>query len=70
MIKKYVAKISYDRRSHRYLVKVPDIPGCVTTGRTREEAFLTSQMPQRNVLKCELLLGLVFPKRPLQIASN
>lgn len=62
MIKKYAAKISYDGRSHRYLAKVPDIPGCVTTGRTREEAIFNITDAATECIKVRIAVGIGIPK--------
>jgi antitoxin HicB len=34
----YPAIIKYDKADKNYLVEFPDLPGCVTFGRTLEEA--------------------------------
>lgn len=62
MIKKYVAKISYDGRSNRYLAKVPDIPGCVTMGRTREEAIFNITDAATECIKVRIAVGIGISK--------
>ena len=62
MIKKYVAKISYDGCSNRYLAKVPDIPGCVTMGRTREEVIFNITDAATECIKVRIAVGIGIPK--------
>lgn len=41
--KHYSMLIQWDSRSNVYVVRVPELPGCVTHGRTYEEAVKQGQ---------------------------
>ena len=71
MVKKYVAIICRNEFENRYFAKVPDIPGCVTTGRTREEAVFNITDAATECVKVRIAVGIGVPEAtPISYIEN
>ena len=66
----YPAIIKYDKSDKNYLVEFPDLPGCVTFGRTMEEAKLNAEEALSGYLESIFDRGFKVPRQKKRKGKN
>ena len=54
---KYTMIITWSEEDNSYIVKVPDLPGCMADGKTQDEAVQNAQVVIKEWLETAEMLG-------------
>lgn len=64
---KYTMVITWSEKDNSYIVTVPDLPGCMADGKTREEAVRNAQTVIDEWLETAELIGRNIPGKKMYV---